>query len=154
MTITHGATYKRRRKLAINRLIDMGIPGYKVAASLVGVVAQRLVRTVCPDCRTFMYPTAELLETIHYKGDKRRSFVRGAGCPKCHDTGFQGRVGIYEVMPIEREMRELISEGATVDLIRDCHRSGGGRTLLEEGIRHAEAERTSLEEVMRVAYFE
>jgi type IV pilus assembly protein PilB len=139
---------------AINRLIDMGIPGYKVAAALVGVVAQRLVRTVCPECRTFMYPTAELLETIHYKGDKRRSFVRGAGCPKCHDTGFQGRVGIYEVMPIERELRELIAEGATIDRIRDCYRAGGGRTLLDEGIRHAEAERTSLEEVMRVAYFE
>jgi type IV pilus assembly protein PilB len=139
---------------AINRLIDMGIPGYKVAAALVGVVAQRLVRTVCPECRTFMYPTAELLETIHYQGDKRRSFVRGAGCPKCHDTGFQGRVGIYEVMPIERELRELIAEGATIDRIRDCYRAAGGRTLLDEGIRHAEAERTSLEEVMRVAYFE
>jgi type II secretory ATPase GspE/PulE/Tfp pilus assembly ATPase PilB-like protein len=139
---------------AINRLIDMGVPGYKVAASLVGVVAQRLVRTVCPECRTFTYPTAELLETIHYKGDKRRSFVRGAGCPKCHDTGFQGRIGIYEVMPIDREMRRLIADGATVDEIRDTHRRLGGRTLLEEGIRHAEAERTSLDEVMRVAYFE
>jgi type IV pilus assembly protein PilB len=139
---------------AISRLIDMGVPGYKVAASLVGVVAQRLVRTVCPECRTFMYPTAGILEMIHYKGDKRRSFVRGAGCPRCHDTGFQGRVGIYEVMPVERDMRELIARGATLDEVRDCFRASGGRTLLEEGIRHAEAERTSLEEVIRVAYFE
>ncbi len=57
-------------------------------------------------------------------------------------------------MPIERDLRELIAGGATVDQIRDCYRASGGRTLLEEGIRHAEAERTSLEEVMRVAYFE
>ncbi len=139
---------------AINRLVDMNVEPYKVAAALVGVVAQRLVRTVCKECRTFTYPSAELLETIHYQGDKRRSFVHGAGCPRCHDTGFSGRIGVYEVMAVERELREMIAHGATQDQIRDCYRAGGGRTLLEEGIRIAELERTSLDEVMRVAYFE
>ena len=139
---------------AVNRLLDMEVASYKVAAALVGVVAQRLVRTVCPHCKTFHYPPAELLKTIHYEGDQRRSFVRGEGCPKCHDTGFQGRIGIYEVMVIDRELRELITEDADIDTIRDCYRRNGGRTLLEEGIRLAEEERTSLDEVMRVAYFE
>jgi len=73
---------------AIHRLMDMGIESFKIAAALVGVVAQRLIRTVCPTCKTFSYPSRELLETIHYQGDQRRSFVRGEGCPKCHDTGF------------------------------------------------------------------
>jgi type IV pilus assembly protein PilB len=139
---------------AIHRLVDMGIEPFKIAAALVGVVAQRLIRTVCPSCKTFVYASAELLETIHYTGDRRRSFVRGDGCPKCHDTGFVGRTGIYEVMVVDRELRELISARANTDDIRDCYRRSGGKTLLEQGIRLAEKEQTSLEEVMRVAYFE
>ena len=139
---------------AIHRLLDMGIEPFKIAAALVGVVAQRLIRTVCPACKTFSYPSRELLETIHYKGDHRRSFVRGEGCPKCHDTGFVGRTGIYEVMVVDREIRELISRASGTDQIRDCYRSAGGRTLLDQGIRLAEKEQTSLDEVMRVAYFE
>lgn len=139
---------------AIHRLIDMGIEPFKIAAALVGVVAQRLIRTVCPSCRTFVYAAAELLETIHYTGDKRRSFIKGEGCPKCHDTGYVGRTGIYEVMVVDREMRELVSKNAGTDEIRDCYRRNGGKTLLEQGIRLAEKEQTSLEEVMRVAYFE
>jgi type IV pilus assembly protein PilB len=139
---------------AVHRLVDMGIEPYKVAAALVGVVAQRLVRTICQACKTLVYPSAELLETIHYHGDRRRSFIRGEGCPKCHDTGFAGRTGIYEVMIVDREIREQIAAAANADAIRDCYRSKGGRTLLDQGIRLAEKEITSLEEVMRVAYFE
>jgi type IV pilus assembly protein PilB len=139
---------------AIHRLIDMGIESFKIAAALVGVAAQRLIRTVCPNCKTFSYPSRELLDTIHYQGDHRRSFVRGEGCPKCHDTGFVGRTGIYEVMVVDREIRELVARGAGPDDIRDCYRRAGGRTLLEQGIQLAEREQTSLDEVMRVAYFE
>jgi type IV pilus assembly protein PilB len=139
---------------AIHRLIDMGIEPFKIAAAVVGVVAQRLIRTVCPACKTFVYASAELLETIHYTGDRRRSFVRGEGCPKCHDTGFVGRTGIYEVMVVDRELRELVAGRANTDEIRDCYRRAGGKTLLEQGIRLAEKEQTSLDEVMRVAYFE
>lgn len=139
---------------AVTRLIDMGVAPYKLAASLIGVIAQRLVRTICPDCRTHYYPSAELLHSIHYQGDYRRSFARGAGCPKCHDTGFRGRVGIYEVLSGAAEFRRLIAEGASLDAIRAWYRSQGGRTLFEEGIRLAEQEVTSLDEVMRVAFME
>ncbi len=132
----------------------MGVEPFKIAAALVGVIAQRLVRTVCPACKAFVYASAELLETIHYQGDRRRSFIRGEGCAKCHDTGFVGRTGIYEVMVVDRELRALISAGAGTDEIRDCYQSSGGKTLLEQGVRLAEKEHTSLEEVMRVAYFE
>jgi type II secretory ATPase GspE/PulE/Tfp pilus assembly ATPase PilB-like protein len=139
---------------AVTRLIDMGVDSYKVAAALVGVIAQRLVRTVCPHCRTSHYPTAELLQSIRYQGDFRRPFVRGEGCPKCHDTGFQGRMGIYEVLTGGPEFRRLISEQADIDAIRNWYKSQGGRTLFEEGVRMAEQEQTSLEEVMRVAFVE
>jgi type II secretory ATPase GspE/PulE/Tfp pilus assembly ATPase PilB-like protein len=80
---------------AVTRLLDMGVAAYKVASALVGVLAQRLVRNVCPECKTTYYPPSALLEAIHYKGDHRRSFIRGQGCLECHDTGFQGRTGIY-----------------------------------------------------------
>jgi len=139
---------------AVTRLIDMGVAPYKVAASLVGVMAQRLVRTICPHCRATYYPSSELLASIHYQGDTRRPFARGEGCPKCHDTGFLGRLGIYEVLCGAPEFRQLIVRDAGVDQIREWYRSQGGQTLFEQGIRLAEKEQTSLDEVMRVAFFE
>ena len=139
---------------AITRLTDMGVADYKIAASLVGVVAQRLLRTICPDCRTTYYPPAELLATLQYSGDRDRQFVRGEGCSKCYDTGFKGRIGAYELLAVDRDVRDLINRGATVDELRNWRRERSGSTLLEEGIRLAERGVTSLDEVMRVALFE
>ncbi len=139
---------------AVTRLIDMGVASYKVAAALVGAIAQRLLRTICPHCRTSYYPASGLLETVHYKGDLRRSFARGEGCPKCHDTGFKGRTGIYEVLTCGPEFRQMIAHDVSLDQLRAWHCSRGGRTLFDEGIRLAEKELTSLDEVMRVALFE
>lgn len=139
---------------AVTRLLDMGVVGYKIAAALVGVIAQRLVRNVCPHCKAPYYPPAEVLEMIHYAGDKRRQFTRGQGCNECHDTGFRGRSGIYEVLMCTPEMRELISSEANVDALRAVHRKSGGETLLDCGIRLAESGRTSLDEVIGTAFFE
>jgi type IV pilus assembly protein PilB len=139
---------------AVTRLLDMGVAGYKVAAALVGVLAQRLVRNVCAKCKATYYPPAALLEAIHYEGDPRQSFVRGHGCAQCHDTGFRGRTGIYELMVCDLELREIICHDATLNRIREWQQSHGVRTLLQEGIRLAEDGQTSLDEVMRVAFFE
>jgi len=139
---------------AILRLMDMGVESYKLAAALVGVVAQRLVRSICPKCRTTYYPSAEYLEALHYKGDKRRSFARGEGCRECFDTGFQGRIGIYEVLPTDTELRRLIARDPNLEAIRNWRVEHGHLTLLECGLRLAEAETTSLEEIARVAFFE
>ena len=139
---------------AIARLTDMGVAPYKVASAFAGVIAQRLVRTVCPHCRTHHYPPAELLETIRYTGDRRRQFVRGEGCNECFDTGYRGRMGIYELLVGNPEFRDMISGGATTDVIREWNKRNGSKTLLEEGISLAESGRTSLDEVMRVAYFD
>ena len=89
---------------------------------------------------------------IHYRGDRRPQFVRGEGCRQCYDTGFRGRTGIYEMLVASREMRELISKEPDLDGIRDCHARQGGTLLLEEGIRAAEAGKTSLDEVIRVTF--
>lgn len=139
---------------AVVRLTDMGVESFKVAASLVGVISQRLVRMICPQCQTSYYPPTGFLDSLHYQGDKHRSFVRGEGCRDCYDTGFKGRIGVYEVFVVDEEVRKLISRNASSDTLRECHRGHGGGTLLESALRLAEDQKTSLDEVMRVTFFE
>ncbi|RIK86939.1 MAG: type II secretion system protein GspE [Planctomycetota bacterium] len=139
---------------AVVRLMDMGVESYKLAAALVGVVAQRLVRTICPNCRTTYYASAEYLEALHYTGDKRRSWSKGEGCRDCFDTGFHGRKGIYEVLPATAEVRRLVARDAGIEAMRQWLVDNGHPTLLEGGMRLAEREETSLEEVARIAFFE
>ena len=137
---------------AVTRLLDMGVEPFKLAAALLGVIAQRLVRTVCPACKSNYYPPAEQLDAVRYSGDRRRQFVRGHGCRECYDTGFRGRTGIYEVFTVDREVRELITKNASIDALRAHHRTLGCGCLLDEGIRLAESGRTSLDEVLEVAF--
>ncbi|MCG8450843.1 MAG: Flp pilus assembly complex ATPase component TadA [Pirellulales bacterium] len=139
---------------AITRMMDMGIESYKLAAALVGVVAQRLVRTICPECKTTYYPTAEFLEAIHYQGDTRRSFSRGAGCRECFDTGFRGRTGIYEILPSNAELRKLIAQEAPLESVRTWFAEEGFPSLLSGGLQLAEEEKTSLEEIARFVFLE
>jgi len=139
---------------AVTRLLDMGVASYKVAAALVGVLAQRLIRTVCPECRTTYYPPADLLEAIHYKGDHRRSFVRGQGCSQCHDMGYRGQIGVYELLVCDHEMHRLIVQDASLNDIREALRRQGTKTLFDEAIRLAENGQTSLDEAIRVAFLE
>lgn len=137
---------------AVTRLIDMDVAPYKLAAALIGVVAQRLLRTICPECITNYYPPAEQLDMIRYAGDRRKTFSQGEGCAACHDTGFSGRTGIYEFLTCGTELRELICRGATLDEMRQLHRRGGGQPLFEQGIQLAEDGVTSIDEVIRVAF--
>lgn len=139
---------------ALTRLADMGIAPYKTAAAFVGVIAQRLLRTICPECKVQHYASKELLESFGYDGNFNRKFSRGEGCPNCFDTGYQGRTGIYEVLYGTRELRHLISSGADVEEIRRHHKDQGGRTLLDAGISAAERHLTSLQEVLRVTSHE
>lgn len=136
---------------AVTRLTDMGVEPFKIAAALVGVIAQRLVRLVCPDCRTAYFPTEELFDSLRYTGDRRRQFVRGRGCRACFDTGLRGRLGIYEVLAVTSEMRSAIAQGGDLESLRHLHRNQGGTLLIHQGIQLAEQGRTSLEEVLRVA---
>jgi type II secretory ATPase GspE/PulE/Tfp pilus assembly ATPase PilB-like protein len=139
---------------AITRLTDMGVAPFKIAASLAGVLAQRLVRTICPNCKAPHYPSREVLAMLRYAGDHRRQFHRGSGCQQCFDTGCRGRVGIYEFLRATPELKDLITTGATLSELQKQHRIQGGSTLLEDGLRRAEDGMTSVEEVMRVAFFD
>ena len=137
---------------AVTRLHDMGVEPFKVAASLIGVIAQRLVRMNCQACKTAYYPPYEYFDMLRYQGDRRRQFVHGTGCRECYDTGLRGRVGIYEVLTVSREIRSVIAHGGDLESIRNIHLSQGGSLLVDEGVRLAEAGKTSLDEVIRVAY--
>lgn len=139
---------------AITRMVDMGVESYKLAAALVGVLAQRLVRTVCPNCRTTQFVPEEMLNALHYKGDHTRRWTRGEGCRNCYDTGFQGRTGVYEVLTAQQELRQMIAEDASSDRLRSWLRDQDRPTLLSSGLDLAERGVTSLEEVARVTLFD
>jgi type IV pilus assembly protein PilB len=138
----------------ITRLRDMGIPPYKIAASLTGIVAQRLVRKICPKCRTTHFPTAEQSQLIGYDRPPNQPFARGEGCTQCFDTGYAGRQGIYEVLMVDAPVREAITAEASLGEFRTKLLAQDGTTLLDEARMLAEAGVTSVDEVIRVALTE
>jgi type IV pilus assembly protein PilB len=139
---------------AVARLIDMGVESYLLSAALNGVVAQRLARTICPSCRTKYFPTDQVLADAGIPSMSGRPFQKGTGCQSCHDSGFQGRAGIYEVLEIDGELRQMVHMGAATHEMRGCVRRRGFKTLREEGVLLALDGRTSLEEALRVTKLE
>jgi type IV pilus assembly protein PilB len=136
----------------ITRLFDLGVQPFLVAASLLGVVAQRLVRRVCPGCAMPQRPGADAV--VKVGGSSRlpadAKWAAGAGCAQCGGSGMKGRIAIHEVLSINDEVRDLISSRAPEHAIKKAARAGGMRTLLEDGISKAALGLTTLEEVLRV----
>jgi type IV pilus assembly protein PilB len=139
---------------SLTRLMDMGIEHYLVASALNGIVAQRLARTVCPSCKTSYYPPPSVLAQAGWSDTRPRAFQRGEGCLQCHDSGFRGRTGIYEVMEIDDSIREMIHLRSTESDIRKYLRAKGHQDLRQEGLRVVEEGRSTLEEVLRVTHLE
>ena len=137
---------------AVTRLSDMGVKPYLVASTVQGVLAQRLVRTVCASCRKPYKPSEEerIALSLDQKKDGDLELYRGTGCPACGDTGFKGRMGIYEVLALTDELRELILSNAPSSEIYKKARESGMRTLKEDGIEKVKRGLTTIEEVMRV----
>ena len=134
----------------VARLLDMNVEAYLLASALIGVVAQRLARTICPSCATRYYPTEQVLEDAGLLDKAGRAFRRGEGCQQCHDSGFQGRMGIYEVMEVTSPVRRGIHRGVAAHELRDILRRTGWRSLREEGVEAALAGKSTLEEILRV----
>jgi general secretion pathway protein E len=135
---------------AISRLTDMGVERFLLAPMLVGVVAQRLVRSLCPDCAVRDIANQrdrDLMEGALALGD---SLLRAAGCPACHGQGYRGRTGMYEVVEMDREIEAMIHSGAAeADLVAAARRRGP--SLIADGARNVLAGLTTVEEVARVA---
>ena len=136
---------------AVTRLVDMGVEPFLISSSLMAVLAQRLVRTVCKKCRTPFEPTENQLSLLnlspHDLGEK--VFYYGRGCQNCNDTGYKGRKGIFELLPISDPVRELINERAPTVVIRQKAVEEGMITLREDGLRGIFDGETTIEEVLK-----
>lgn len=138
---------------AVTRMVDMGVPGYLVASSVVAVIAQRLVRVICNKCKVPFQPTeAQLAEAgITEEMAREANFARGKGCGYCQKKGYRGRVAVFELMIVNSKIRELIFEARSSIEIRDVAVKNGMKTLYDDGIRQVLQGVTTIEEVFRVA---
>jgi type IV pilus assembly protein PilB len=139
---------------AVARLLDMGIEAYLLSSALNGVVAQRLARTVCPDCAAKYVPEEASLRDAGLLNRPDLIFRRGVGCKACHNSGFRGRAGIYAVMEVTPDLRPLIHHGVPSHELKAHLHQRGVLSLREEGIHLALDGRTSLEEVLAVTHSE
>ena len=138
---------------AVTRLVDMGVEPFLVASSLIGVLAQRLVRRICPECRKPHHADKAEQEMLALKKKEAESLdIFGpVGCAACSFTGYQGRTGIYELLSVDDTLRELIHDSASEERIRSHALSQNMRGLRQDGFRWVRAGQTSLEEVLRVS---
>lgn len=136
---------------AVTRLADMGVEPFLISSSMLGVLAQRLVRTVCKKCRTPFEPTESQLETLnlspHDVGDK--VFYYGRGCSACNDTGYRGRKGIFELLVVDEHIRTMINNRAPTVVLRQKAVELGMITLREDGLRGIFDGETTIEEVLK-----
>ncbi len=141
---------------SITRLLDMGVPKFLLTACIECILAQRLVRRICTDCRTEFEPSDELLMELQLPVETARqyNFYYGKGCATCHNSGYKGRVGLYELMDVTDDIRDLISEDANVDDLRNLARSQGMVTLREAGLKLIFDGVTTIDEVVRETVIE
>jgi type IV pilus assembly protein PilB len=136
---------------SIARLLDLGLEPFLITATLEGVVAQRLVRRICNNCKTEYTPAAEQLMELELKPEDvtGKKFFFGKGCDSCNNTGYRGRMGIYEIMMLDDEMRDMIVKHASTQILRAESRKRGMRTLRQCGLMAIYDGVTTIEEVVR-----
>jgi len=135
---------------AVTRLEDMGVEGFLIASAVIGIMAQRLVRRVCPDCAAPAPPDPALLRSLGADPTLVGDYRAGTGCEACSHTGFRGRVGIFELLPVTDEIRGLILSRASAGTIREAAVRAGMRTMRRDGLDKAAQGRTTPAEVLRV----
>lgn len=133
---------------AVTRLIDMGVEPFLVASSLKMILAQRLLRKLCPKCAIRTELTDEQREELGVKGEGS-GFLRGRGCLECNDAGYAGRTAVYEILPVRNGLADLIAKGATASAIRDHAQVDGMTTLRQSALLKAERGETTVDEVIR-----
>jgi len=136
---------------SVARLLDLGVEPFLITATIEGVVAQRLVRKICPDCKGPYEPTDEQLFDLRLTREqiKGKQFFRGKGCNKCNNTGYKGRIGLYEIMTFDDEIRQMIMNKASTNLLRDAAKKKGMILLRENGMTAVYDGITTIDEVVR-----
>ncbi len=135
---------------AITRLINMGVEPYLIGAALNVVLAQRLVRRVCPKCSQNYEPPRTLRKALRRMGHQFDRFVKGVGCPNCRNTGFKGRIGVHELLLIDDELRDAIVSDATLSHVRKIATASGMVTLAHDGFRKVREGITTVEEIFQI----
>jgi type IV pilus assembly protein PilB len=137
---------------AVSRLINLGVAPFLVASALLGAVAQRLIRTTCPKCKKPYKPDVKELTNIFGKSlpDKEIQLYRGTGCNDCRNTGFRGRSGVFEILPVSQQIRKMITDGCSDGQIKQQAIQEGMRTLTKAAIDEVLQGGTTIEELMRV----
>ena len=141
---------------AITRLLDLGVEPYLVTATLEAIVAQRLVRKICTNCRTEFQPTEDMLRELNLVPEevRGRTFYFGQGCDLCNNTGYRGRTGIFEIMHLDDALRDLILRSISTNVIREESKKHGMRTLRDTGLMAVYDGVTTIEEVVRATVTE
>ncbi len=137
----------------VNRLLDMGVEDYLLTSTVIGILAQRLVRTLCPHCKEAHAALPEIVEQMglaRFAKEREITLYRPVGCPQCAQTGYSGRVGIMEMLPITDPLRSLVMKHATATDLRNEAIREGMLTMYEDGLRKAVRGITTFEEVLRV----
>jgi type IV pilus assembly protein PilB len=136
----------------IERLHDIGVEPYLIASALKGIISQRLVRRICPNCRRPYTPSEEELEDLGLHPEPGMQFYRGEGCPHCFNSGYKGRIAVFEMLPVNRAVREMISARAGRETIEQALKApeSGFVSLRENAIRLVKEGVTTCEEVLRV----
>ena len=135
---------------AITRLIEMGIEPYLLSSSLIGVVAQRLLRIICKDCKTSYLASPEEIERYHWQEQGQVRLMKGRGCPNCYDSGYKGRIASHEVLTVNSPLQKLMVTNPHQDQLLEFVKNNGMKTLYDDGIERALQGKTTLEEVMRI----
>jgi type IV pilus assembly protein PilB len=141
---------------SVARLLDLGVEPFLITATVEGIVAQRLVRKICLSCKTVFEPKSEQLKDVGLSPDdlKGRKFYYGRGCSKCNGTGYKGRIGIFEIMVFNEEIRELIMERASTNVLRNAAVKAGMRQLRENGLTAMYDGITTIDEIARETIME
>jgi len=139
---------------SVTRMIDMGIEPFLLSSSLVGLIAQRLVRRLCPNCKEPVEIDDETRELLNIEEGEEVTVFKAKGCEHCNNTGYKGRIAVYEILQVDKEIRELISKNANSDDIKDLAIKHGMKTLRMNSARLVKNGTTSIEEMMRIAYSE
>lgn len=136
---------------SISRLVDMGIQPYLIAPSVIGILAQRLVRRVCRDCGTYLAPDAFESRIFSQFGLEAEKLYKGVGCPACNETGYKGRMAVHELLMIDERLKGQIMDGRPMQEMIDGAKEQGFQTLMEDGLQKVLQGKTTVEEVIKIA---
>ncbi len=136
----------------ITRLADMGIEPYLIADSVIGVIAQRLVRVLCPECKKGHYATEEELEQLGLKSGTQQVIYEACGCPRCDNMGYHGRTGVYEIMEMTHDLKKIVARNGSADEIKEQALKDGMHTLRMAAARDVIDGITTISEMMKVSF--